>query len=302
MTKNKIPVNGVLLLNKPLTISSNVALQRAKRIFNAQKAGHTGSLDPLATGMLPICFGEATKFSQFLLNADKCYIASAKLGEKTETGDTEGAIIETKAVPQLTEQEVKDVLEQFLGKTLQVPSMYSALKYQGRPLYELARQGITVDRPAREIEVYSIDLIDLKDNFFSIKVHCSKGTYIRNLVEDIGDKIGCGAHVTALHRTGVANFFQEMLTLEQLAEYQQHDQAQLLSSLLPVDILVQDLEKLSVSNIDAKLLFQGQLVDLKGNKCQENVVALYNEQQHFIGVGEILPEGKIKAKRMLSGL
>lgn len=299
-TTNKIPVNGVLLLNKPLTISSNVALQRAKRIFNAKKAGHTGSLDPLATGMLPICFGEATKFSQFLLGADKYYTATAKLGEKTETGDVEGAVIETRAVPSMTEQELEVILDDFRGKSQQVPSMYSALKHQGRPLYTLARQGITVDREARDIEVHKLELVDFKAETFTINVHCSKGTYIRNLVEDIGEMIGCGAHVTALHRTGVATFSQDMYSLEQLAEYQEQASEQLLACLLPIDVLVQKLDKTAVKNAEAVLLLQGQVIDFKAENSEKRMTALYDEQQRFIGVGEILPEGRVKARRMLS--
>jgi len=296
---NKLPINGVLLLNKSLGMSSNIALQRAKRIFNAEKAGHTGSLDPLATGMLPICFGEATKFSQFLLDADKTYVATGKLGEKTETADAEGAVIETKPVPELTPAAFEAVLDKFRGQSQQVPSMYSALKHQGRPLYELARQGMTVERAARAIHIHQLDLVDLSGDNFTIKVQCSKGTYIRNLVEDIGDEIGCGAHVTQLDRIGVANFTQNMYTLAELEQIQAQSVDELYKCLLPIDILVKALAKCELTNAQAKLLLQGQLVDFKGKNSQVGVHALYNEQHQFIGVGEILADGKIKAKRMM---
>ena len=211
-------INGIILLNKPLGLSSNHALQRVKRIYNAAKAGHTGALDPLATGMLPICLGEATKFSQFLLDADKTYQVTAKLGVRTTTSDADGDVVETRPVA-VSEQALFDACDQFRGPIKQVPSMFSALKYQGRPLYEYAREGIEVPRESRKITVYEIELLRFDGDEIEMEVHCSKGTYIRTIVDDLGEMLQCGAHVTYLRRTGVANYpYEKMVTLEQLNE------------------------------------------------------------------------------------
>jgi len=186
-------VDGILLLDKPLNASSNQALQVVKKLYHARKAGHTGSLDPLATGMLPICFGEATKFSKFLLNANKVYQCTARLGVSTETGDSEGEVIRTSEVPSLTAAEIETVLEKFRGDIQQIPSMYSAIKYQGQPLYKLARQGKTVERQARDIKMYELTCLNYHETELELHIHCSKGTYVRTLVEDIGNALGCGA-------------------------------------------------------------------------------------------------------------
>jgi len=213
------PVDGILLLDKPLHLSSNQALQKVKHLFQAKKAGHTGSLDPLATGMLPLCFGKATKLAQGLLGVDKKYVVTAKLGEMTTTGDAEGDVIETKPVPAVTIEALQAVLMRFTGEIQQTPPMYSAVKMGGKPLYELARQGITVERQSRPVTIYVISLKELALPFVTLEVHCSKGTYIRTLVEDIGRALGCGAYVTALRRTVVGNFLEDsMLTLDQLRE------------------------------------------------------------------------------------
>jgi tRNA pseudouridine55 synthase len=220
MTQNKIErriVNGVLLLNKDCGISSNHALQRVKRLFNAKKAGHTGSLDPLASGVLPICFGAATKFSHILLEADKTYAVTARLGIKTTTSDAEGEIIETKSVPNFSAEDIQKVVAEFMGAGKQVPSMFSALKHNGQPLYKLARQGITVERPPRDIFIYQFDLIEQGEDTLRFIIKCSKGTYIRNLIEDLGEKLGCGAHVSQLERTQAGKFnLENCYTLEQL--------------------------------------------------------------------------------------
>lgn len=211
-------ITGILLLDKPTDITSNKALQQAKFLYFAAKAGHTGALDPIATGVLPICFGEATKFSQYLLNADKKYRVTAKLGEKTTTADREGEVIESKPVD-VTEEQLVKVLQQFKGTISQVPSMYSALKKDGVPLYKLARKGIEVERDAREVDIYSLELVTFSDDEFVLDVHCSKGTYVRNLVEDIGDELGCGAHVLELRRTAVGDFnLGQTVTLAHLEE------------------------------------------------------------------------------------
>lgn len=199
------PVNGVILLDKPTGISSNDALQKVKRIYFAEKAGHTGALDPLATGMLPICLGEATKFSQFLLDSDKRYRVIAKLGERTNTSDSDGEVVETRDI-NVTPELLDECIDKFRGESDQVPSMFSALKYQGKPLYEYARQGIEVPREARKITVYEIVLHRFEGDEVEMEVHCSKGTYIRTIVDDLGEMLGCGAHVTMLRRTAVAKY------------------------------------------------------------------------------------------------
>lgn len=209
-------INGVLLLDKPQDISSNDALQKVRRMFNASKAGHTGALDPLATGMLPICLGEATKFSQFLLDSDKRYRVIARLGQRTDTSDAHGEVIQERPV-QFTQQALYDALDSFRGETLQVPSMYSALKHQGKPLYEYARQGIEVEREARPITVYELQFIRWEGDELELEIHCSKGTYIRTIIDDLGEKLQCGAHVIFLRRLEVADYPKErMVTLEQL--------------------------------------------------------------------------------------
>jgi tRNA pseudouridine55 synthase len=195
-------VHGVLLLDKPQGVSSNDVLQKVKRIFNANRAGHTGALDPLATGMLPICLGEATKFSQYLLDSDKRYRVIARLGERTDTSDADGNIVQTRPVS-FSQADLDSALESFRGETLQVPSMFSALKHQGRPLYEYARQGIEIAREPRPITVYELQFIRWQDNELELEIHCSKGTYIRTIIDDLGEKLGCGAHVIMLRRVQV---------------------------------------------------------------------------------------------------
>ncbi|OJU84103.1 MAG: tRNA pseudouridine(55) synthase TruB, partial [Acinetobacter sp. 39-4] len=199
-------LSGVFLLNKPLGLSSNSALQKVRRLFNAQKAGHTGALDPLATGLLPICLGEATKFSHYLLDSTKRYQTTVKLGQTTATGDVEGEILQQRDVPALTEANIEQVLEQFRGDIKQVPPMYSALKREGRPLYELERQGIEIEREARPVTIYELKLLSFTEDSLTLDVTCSKGTYIRVLGEDIGEALGCGGHLTKLHRTQTGHF------------------------------------------------------------------------------------------------
>ena len=199
-------LSGVFLLNKPLGLSSNSALQKVRRLFNAQKAGHTGALDPLATGLLPICLGEATKFSHYLLDSTKRYQTTVKLGQTTTTGDVEGDVVLQREVPVLTAELIEQVLQRFRGEIQQVPPMYSALKRDGRPLYELARQGIEIERQARPVTIYQLKLVDFTNDSLVLEVTCSKGTYIRVLGEDIGEALGCGGHLTHLHRTQTGHF------------------------------------------------------------------------------------------------
>ena len=208
-------VHGVVLLDKPLKISSNHALQKIKRLFNAAKAGHTGSLDPLASGMLPVCLGEATKISAFLLDADKTYRFKCKLGEKTTTADAEGEVIERKPFEHITQQDIENCLTDFIGDIMQVPPMYSALKKDGQRLYDLARQGIEVERKARPVTIYSLELLSYENGEAELLTRCSKGTYVRTLAEDIGEKLGSCAYVTELRRTSVGPYQSEMVTMEQ---------------------------------------------------------------------------------------
>ncbi len=299
-------VHGIVLLDKPTGISSNDALQQVKRIYNAAKAGHTGALDPLATGMLPICLGEATKFSQFLLDADKRYTVTARMGVRTDTSDSEGAVVSVRPVA-VSKEQVLAALEQFKGDILQVPSMFSALKHQGRPLYEYAREGIEIEREARPITIYSIELLSFSDDRFSLEVHCSKGTYIRSLVDDLGEVLGCGAHVTQLRRTQVARYpADKMLSLEQLNEMldQCREQGippkeQLDQYLLPMDSAVSSLPEVNMSSVLAAYVTQGQAVMVPHAPIAGFVRMSVGEDAEFIGVGEIDDDGKVAPRRLV---
>lgn len=296
-------LNGILLVDKSPGLTSNGVLQRAKRLFHAQKAGHTGSLDPIATGMLPICFGEATKFSQFLLDADKAYRVTAKLGVTTTTGDTEGEVIEARDATAITEAQVKSLFPAFLGAIQQVPPMYSALKHEGRPLYEYARQGITIDRPAREVTIYSIAFESLENNELTLHVRCSKGTYIRTLVEDIGKKLGCGAHVVQLRRTEVSPYHGlPMKTLDQLETLlADGGLAALDACLLPMDTAVQSLPVVQLSTESAYYVRTGQSVRVN-LPVGAPLVRLVAEDGAFMGIGEALPDGRVKPQRLIQAV
>jgi tRNA pseudouridine55 synthase len=257
LKKSRDLVDGVLLLDKPVGLSSNDALIKAKRVLNAKKAGHTGTLDPFATGLLPLCFGEATKFAQDLLEADKTYEAVVHLGIITTTGDTEGATIETRDVD-VTPEQIEAALARFRGPILQVPPMYSALKRDGKALYEYAREGITLARDARPVTVHGLELIGYEAPFLTIRVTCSKGTYVRVLGEDIGAALGCGAHLNALRRTGVGALTgEQMITLEQL---QAHPDP--LSLLAPVDTLLSTFPAVELTDQLAARFLQGQRLAL----------------------------------------
>lgn len=296
------PVNGILLLDKPKGVSSNAALQTVKRIFAANKAGHTGSLDPLASGMLPICLGEATKFSQYLLEADKRYWVIAKLGVKTTTGDAEGEAIEERAVTSDMHKQLETVLAQFRGPISQVPSMYSALKHQGRPLYELARKGITVEREARTVQIRELIPLSSTADTLTLEVACSKGTYIRTLVEDIGDVLGCGAHVAELRRLTVAEYPQaHMITmpqLEKIAQDNPENYAMLDALLLSLDTSVQHWPLVSLSQAASYYLFRGQPVIIPKAPTSGWVRLALNDGS-FLGVGEILDDGRVAPRRLL---
>jgi tRNA pseudouridine55 synthase len=250
-------VDGVLLLDKPVGLSSNDALIKAKRVLNAKKAGHTGTLDPFATGLLPLCFGEATKFSQDLLEADKTYLTTVHLGRKTDTGDTEGEVVETRDVD-VTLEQIHAVLARFRGPIAQVPPMYSALKRDGKPLYAYAREGIVLEREARNVVIHKLELIAYDAPFLKLEVTCSKGTYIRVLGEDIGAALGCGAHLNALRRIGVGELKAEhMITLDQLNAH-----AAPLSLLAPVDALLSSFPAVELTPELAKRFLQGQRLPL----------------------------------------
>ncbi|NGN99440.1 tRNA pseudouridine(55) synthase TruB [Grimontia sp. S25] len=301
------PVDGIILLDKPTGITSNSALQKVKNIYFAEKAGHTGALDPLATGMLPICFGEATKFSQFLLDSDKRYRVIAKLGERTNTSDSDGEVVETREV-KVNMGDLERSIASFRGETMQVPSMFSALKYEGKPLYEYARKGIEVPREARKITVYEISLLRFEGQEVEMEVHCSKGTYIRTIVDDLGEMLGCGAHVTMLRRTGVSGYpYEKMVTLEQLealleqAREQDIQPRELLDPLLlPLDTAVQDLREVNLLPVVASYALQGQAVQIPNAPAEGEVVRVtMGEDNTFIGVGEIDAEGMLKPRRLV---
>lgn len=299
-------VDGILLLDKPAGITSNDALQQVKRIYAAAKAGHTGALDPLATGMLPICLGEATKFSQFLLEADKRYRVTAKLGERTDTSDADGEVVQTRPV-NVSAGELIEALDHFRGDTQQIPSMYSALKYQGKPLYQYAREGIEVPREARPITVFELKLIRFEGDEVELEVHCSKGTYIRTIVDDLGERLGCGAHVTVLRRLAVAGYPAErMLTLEQLQCILDNCKANDISPrleldplLLPMDTAVQSLPEVKLSELVAGYLLHGQAVQVSGAPLEGFVRMTVGEEGRFVGVGEIDDDGKVAPRRLV---
>lgn len=295
MNKTAANVNGVLFLNKPLGPSSNQVLQKVKRIFKAKKAGHTGCLDPLATGMLPIVFGEATKFSQFMLDATKGYTAVGVLGKNTTTQDVEGEVIRKVDPSHIKRPHLLDALSNFKGKQKQIPSMYSALKHNGVPLYKLARQGIEVERKAREIDIAHLELLDFAPPFFTIKVVCSKGTYIRNLVEDIGELLQVGAYVDALHRDFVGPFVDEqMYTFQEI--YEVGDKQSLL---LPANQVCNHLPRLNLTPSEQDAIFKGQLVDLtQYNLSESQLFQLFGSEMNFLGIGEAKSKTHLKAKRL----
>lgn len=294
-------VDGFLFLDKPVGMSSNAALQKVKWLYNAKKAGHAGSLDPLASGMLLICFGQYTKLSQYLLDADKRYITTAKLGEKTSTADAEGEVIETKSVKAFSEAELQTVIEQFTGEISQVPSMFSALKHNGQPLYKLARQGIEVERKARQITIHELKKHTFANNLLELEVHCSKGTYIRNLVEDIGDALGCGAHVAELRRTAIGKFYAPlMVTLDELISLQEQKAFAALDKYLhQLDVFDQCYPEVELSESLIFYLSQGQAVQVP-NPLAPGFVLLKSHQGRYLGLGEVMSSGKVAPRKMIS--
>lgn len=287
-------VDGVLLLDKPLGMSSNAALQKARWLFNAEKGGHTGTLDPLATGLLPLCFGEATKFAGELLDAGKTYLATVRLGIVTDTADAEGRVLATHPVA-VTEAEVRAMLPRFTGEISQVPPMHSALKRDGTPLYELARQGIEVERAPRQVTIYSLELLEWRGETFDLAVACSKGTYVRTLAADIGAALGCGAHLAALRRTRVGSLdLAAAVTLERIeaTPLQERD-----SLLQPPDTLLAALPVAMLNDTEAARLLHGQAVRWQGEPSAR--VRLVGPQG-FIGVGSYAADGWLQAKRLIA--
>lgn len=299
-------IHGVLLLDKPQGLSSNDALQKVKRLFNANRAGHTGALDPLATGMLPICLGEATKFSQYLLDSDKRYRVVARLGQRTDTSDADGTVVSERPVT-FTQAQLDQALESFRGQTKQIPSMYSALKYQGRKLYEYAREGIEVPREARDITVYELQFIRWEDNELELEIHCSKGTYIRTITDDLGELLGCGAHVTYLRRLQVATYpIASMVTLEQLQALSEdalqtsREPAELLDPLLmPMDSPAAAYPEVNLLTVVAAYFKQGQPVQAANVPESGLVRVTEGEERKFIGMAEIAEDGRVAPRRLV---
>lgn len=293
-------VSGILLLDKPLGLSSNHALQRVKRLFDARKAGHTGSLDPLADGMLPICLGDATKLSAFLLDADKHYVFRVRLGQTTATGDTEGEIVKERPTDGVTVDDINRTLPRFVGEIQQLPPMYSALKHQGKRLYELAREGVVVERQPRTVHVHALMLGTVELPEFELRVHCSKGTYVRTLAEDIGEALGCGAHVVALRRTGVGPYTDyPMYTMDELERVAAQGQSALDALLLPVDTALADWPEVRVSADSAFYLRQGQAV-LVPKAPTSGWVRIFHGDQ-FLALGEVQDDGRIAPRRLMTG-
>lgn len=303
--RQKLNIDGVILLDKPQGITSNAALQKVRWLFNAKKAGHTGSLDPLATGVLPICFGQGTKFSQLLLDADKVYLAKAKLGVITDSSDTDGQVLEEKDYSFVTKEAVDEVLDKFRGDIEQVPSMFSALKHNGVPLYELARKGITVERPARKITIHSLELkdFDLENGELTLLVHCSKGTYIRNLVEDIGNALGCGACVSFLRRVKTGNFeIENCYTLEEIEKLV--DLGQQETIIKDISCLAESHSKVYLSDEHAATLLKGQKLFLPALIENDDITSIgfWHQSLGFLGVGSIADRatGQVISKRLIS--
>lgn len=296
MAKTFRPLDGVLLFDKPLELSSNTALQKIRRLFQAEKAGHTGTLDPLATGLLPICFGEATKFSSALLDADKTYRASLRLGQTTSTGDAEGEILEERPVD-ISRAGIDDVLARFHGEIRQIPPMYSALKHQGKPLYEYIRKGETVERAPRDVVIHELVLNHFAGNMLDITVRCSKGTYIRTLAEDIGAVLGCGAHLVGLRRTAIAHF--DLRNAYGWSQLEVMDEAGRDACLLPIESLMPDMQTLLLDDVQIKRLAQGQRLALDTGLADGQVSL--RGRQGFIGVG-LLQGRRLAPQRLLSNV
>ncbi|WNO08211.1 tRNA pseudouridine(55) synthase TruB [Teredinibacter sp. KSP-S5-2] len=301
-------VDGVVIIDKPSGMTSNDVVQKAKRLFFANKVGHTGALDPLATGVLPLCFGEATKFSQYLLDSDKEYLSTFRFGQATDTGDVDGNILSDQDASGLTRKELeKRISERYMGQIEQVPPMYSALKRDGRPLYELAREGKTVDRDARPVTIYAFEVIDFRPGVVAeadVRVSCSKGTYIRSLAEDLGQDFGLGGHVASLRRTCAGGFVEKQChTLEELEEERGEGRAEELDHhLLPIDAPLSDLPALELDSDTSFYFTQGQpVMDMRVYRLGDegDTVRVFRDNGDFLGVGVITDDGRVSPKRLV---
>ncbi len=293
----KREINGVFLLDKPLGFSSNQVLKKIQWLFNAKKAGHTGTLDPMASGLLPICLGEATKFSHHLLNANKTYIATIQLGMTTTTGDQEGEVVSEKEVI-LNEVQLKETLQKFMGDITQIPPMYSALKFEGKPLYEYARKGIEIERKSRQITIHDIKLMKIEASKMTVEVFCSKGTYIRTLAEDIGQALGCGAYLKALKRTQTGNFqVANALSIEALETMAMSSREKVL---LPIDTLLKGLSSIELTFTEIEAIKKGQSIDFNGKNLNE--LRLYSSSGQFVGVGQPDLQGRLLPKRLIANI
>ena len=302
-------VSGVIVLDKPAGLSSNDAVQRVKRLFQARKVGHTGSLDPLATGVLPLCLGEATKFSQYLLESDKRYLTKVRLGVATDSGDADGKLVAERPIKGVTRRRINAALDAFRGDIEQVPSMFSAVKHQGQPLYKLARQGIEIEREARPVTVYENKIVDFEGDTLTLDIHCSKGTYVRTIAHDLGEALGCGAHVYALRRTMAGPYREDdMVTLEEVQR--QHDEGRIDDLLRPIATAVGQWPPVRLAGAPAFYLKQGQPV-LVPHSPTKGWVRLYeagsvdhangeaDNDDRFIGVGEMLDDGRVAPRRLI---
>jgi len=295
-------INGILLLDKPVGLTSNAALQAVKRYYKAAKAGHTGNLDPAASGLLPICLGEATKISGYLLDSDKCYLGTAKLGVRTRSADADGEVIETRPVPEFNQADLERVRQPFLGEIDQVPPMHSALKVNGVPLYKLAHQGKEIERQARQVTIYHLGLRARQADELELDVHCSKGTYIRTLAEDIGEALGCGAHLNALRRTRSGPFsLQQAISLDELADVAEDSLEALDALLLPIQQALVDWPRIRLSEDSAYYLQQGQPVQVPHAPSQ-GWVQLEREDGLFLGIGQIMDDGRVAPRRLIRSL
>ena len=293
-------INGILLLDKPAGLTSNEALQKVKQIYNARKAGHTGSLDKMATGLLPICFGDATKFTSFLLESDKSYHTIFQLGMETTTGDALGEVSNKSDVPEFTTAQIEQVLEKFKGQIEQVPPMYSALKKDGKRLYELAYQGIEIEREPRQITIYDIRFLAHERDTLELEIDCSKGTYIRTLAEDIGRELGCGAHVAALRRIGAGPFSdKQMVGIAELEETAGQGFVALDEKLLGIDAALVNLPAVELVATVAEYLCDGQAVVVP-HAPTSGLLRIYSEQGSFIGIGEVLEDGRVAPRRLVT--
>jgi tRNA pseudouridine55 synthase len=293
----KREIDGVFLLNKPLGFSSNQALKKIQWLFNAKKAGHTGTLDPMASGLLPICIGEATKFSHRLLEANKTYIATIQLGVTTTTGDQEGEVVSQKDVV-LKPNQLQETLQKFIGDITQIPPMFSALKFKGKPLYEYARQGIEIERKSRQVTIYDIALNKIEESTVILEVSCSKGTYIRTLAEDIGHALGCGAYLKGLERTQTGNFqLSDALTIEAIEAMSMASRE---NTLLPVDGLLEGLSSIELTLTETEAIKKGQAIDFNGKNDKE--LRLYGISGQFLGVGQPDLQGRLFPKRLIANI